>query len=235
MRESSQQDSRDMRGEPPTCRFTEVNAFPDDRGKLTVPVPVRGEMHVDCGDGSMGCLVSDLWSNDSDDSPSMTDDTEFTWRWRAKKRTPFEFTDDGLDGITARPGFSYVGVIPDDGRHDLSHVVDIRDDRDTRTGLPWYGYSALVPSRVLVVYSDADGNAICADGFRAEGLMRGTKWHEDARDSTRIGPSGEPEMTPGMPRMSETPEEAEHRRQLTRLSSYSMENHFTGGCLMGVG
>lgn len=218
-----------------SCTFTTVSFVLDRKNRLTVTVPVDGMMHVDCGDGSMGCLASKLWSNDSDDTPSMTDDTEFTWRWGARKRTLFEFTSDDYDGITARPSFSYVGVIPDDGRHDLSHIVNIRNNADTRTGQrPWYGYSSPVPSRVLVVYSDVDGNAICADGFRVDGLLRGTQWQEDARRSTRKNPFGNPDHVPDMPRISETPEEKERRHQLVRLAGYSMENHFGGGCLLGL-
>lgn len=109
--------------------------------------------------------------------------------------------------VTARDGYSFVGVVPDDGNHEL-RAARLQDGCDVFTGAPYLGVVRSVPARLLCLFCDRWGNAIFSDGFEIPSVFERTAWQRDAATSLD-GVS----VTPGFWRMRD-----ERPDTLARLS-----------------
>lgn len=168
----------------------------------------RGTVQLSLGDGSCGKFVRYLF--DSDSTTQVSSELDVTIEWRSKRRAPYDARGEDL-WVTARDGYSYVGMVADDGRHS-TRAVDFRTGHDVRTDKPCLNVGEPVPAKMLALFSDAEGNAVFADGHVTPGAFHGTKWERDASDSLRG------KTTEGLYRIRETPEEERLRRQREHVS-----------------
>lgn len=168
----------------------------------------RGTVQLSLGDGSCGKFVRYLF--DSDSTTQVSSELDVTIEWRSKRRAPYDAGGEDL-WVTARDGYSYVGMVPDDGQHS-TRAVDFRTGHDVRTDEPRLNVGEPVPAKMIALFSDAEGNAVFADGYVTPGAFRGTKWERDASDSL-MG-----KTTEGLYRIRETPEEERLRKQREHVS-----------------
>lgn len=134
--------------------------------------------------------------------------------------------------VTAKDGYSYVGMVADDGHHSLV-PFDLREGRNAQTGEPYLCAQAPVPHRALALWCDASGDAVFADGFRISGALRGTRWQQDAVNS-QDGRT----VTPGFFRMRPTGAEQVEDLNVERVKNVvgqAGDKVFcNAGCLVGA-
>ncbi|KAB7790688.1 hypothetical protein [Bifidobacterium leontopitheci] len=135
----------------------------------------QGMMDINVGDGACGSFVTGAFAG----NPRLWGRGRTTIRWRGGGRTgPYHAVGADL-WITARDGYSYVGLVPDDRKHTLT-AFDLMQGRTVADGRPYLGVKAKVPDRALALYCDAAGDAVFADGHVIPGAFRGTVWQRDA-------------------------------------------------------
>lgn len=141
-----------------------------------------GTMTVGVGDRSMGFFIEVGDPSDSDSRDDVLDVGSADLAWVADEHGPFRLARERMR-VSPRDGWCFVGVVPDDGAHDARRIFSIADGRDVVGGRSRLNADVSVPSRMLAVFCDAKGDAVFADGFCAEGALRGTDYQRDAEES----------------------------------------------------
>lgn len=192
----------------------------------------RGMITLQLGNDPCGYFVHLAFHHDGDHPTELGGEVTVEIPW-VGDAAGTKFSTKAYDvWVTAKDGFSYVGMVPDDRCHQLQ-AFDLREGRDSATGEQLLCSRIPVPHRALALFCDEKGDAVFADGHRIPRALAGTKWQTDA-----VASLDGHTVTPGLFRLRPTSPEQVEQLNVERVENIvgkagnKVFQRF--GCLLGT-